>query len=208
VERPPASGVLRNGGAASTMKAAAAWLLRVLARPFDLLMGPRIFQWLLRAFSRTSALTETEKAAGQDVLGRDAVAWDKVVVAQGGLLRLAFRLNGNRAFTTFHTINLPETGSHTRANLDIIVHELVHVLQFERVGSRYAGEALGAQEAAGYGYGGPEGLRRGRDAGKHLRDYNREQQGQIVQDYFMCVQDGTDTSAYDPLIAELRAADL
>jgi hypothetical protein len=190
------------------VKSAAAWLLRVLARPFDLVRGPRIFEWWLRAFTRTSALTDPEKAAGQEVLGTGAVEWDRVVIAQGGPLRLAFRLNGNRAFTTFHTINLPETGGHTRANLDIVVHELVHVLQFEKVGSRYAGEALGAQEAAGYGYGGPDGLRRGWAAGVHLRDYNREQQGQIAQDYYKLVRGGGNTSAYDPLITELRAADL
>jgi hypothetical protein len=190
------------------MKKAAAWFLRVLARPFDLLRGPRIFEALLRTFTRTSPLTQPEQEAGREVLGPDAVVWDRVAVAQGGPLRLAFRLNGNRAFTTFHTINLPETGSHTRLNLDIIVHELVHVLQFERVGSRYAGEALGAQESAGYGYGGPEGLRRDRAAGKCYRDYNREQQGQIAQDYFKLHRAASDTSAFDLVIAELRAADL
>ncbi|MGH2786793.1 MAG: hypothetical protein ACRDJV_02650 [Actinomycetota bacterium] len=190
------------------MKRAAAWLLRALARPFDLLRGPAVVESLLRALTRTSPLTATEVAAGREVLGADAVEWDRVVVANGGLLRLAFRVNGSRAFTTFHTINLPESGTHTRTNVDIIVHELVHVLQFERVGSRYAGEALGAQEGAGYGYGGPDGLRRDRAAGLKLADFNREQQGQIAQDYFTLRQRGGDTSAYDPFIADLRAGDV
>jgi hypothetical protein len=190
------------------MKKAAAGLLRILARPFDFLRGPSIFEAILRAFTRTSPLTQPEQEAGGEVLGADAVNWDKVKVAHGGLLKLAFRVNGNRAFTTFHTINLPETGGHTRANIDIIVHELVHVLQFERVGSRYAGEALGAQESGGYGYGGPDGLRRDRSSGKRFRDYNREQQGQIAQDYFKRLRANSDTSAYDLVIAELRAADL
>jgi hypothetical protein len=190
------------------MKKFAAWLLRALAGPFDLIRGPKIFEWFLRLTTSTSALTDAEESAGKEVLGEEAVAWEKVVIAQGGLLRLAFRFNGNRAFTTFHTINLPVSGTHTRANLDIVVHELVHVLQFERVGSRYAGEALGAQEAAGYGYGGPEGLVRDRLAGKRFRNYNREQQGQIAQDYFKLLRAGSDTRAYDSFIGDLRAADI
>ena len=104
------------------MKKVAAWVLRVFARPFDFLRGPSIFQAILRAFTRTSPLTQPELEAGREILGADAVDWDKVKVAHGGLLKLAFRVNGNRAFTTWHTINLPETGGHTRANLDIIVH--------------------------------------------------------------------------------------
>jgi hypothetical protein len=190
------------------VKAALAWLLRVLARPFDLLRGPAVVESLIRALSRTSPLTEEEVNAGRDVLGPEAVDWNRVAVAQGGILRLAFRVNGNRAFTTFHTINLPETGHHTRARLEIVVHELVHVLQFERVGSRYAGEALGAQEGSGYEYGGPDGLARARAEGLTLAGFNREQQGQIAQDYFRTLQDGGDLSAYEPFIADLRSGAL
>jgi uncharacterized protein DUF4157 len=163
---------------------------------------------IIRALARTSRLSESELEAGKEVLGPDAVRWDEVRVAEGGALGLAFRVNGARAFTTFHTINLPISGDHTRTRTDIVVHELVHVLQFECVGSVYAGQALLAQETGGYDYGGPEGLRRDMAAGKKLRDYNREQQGQIAQDYYRLSKGGSSTSDFDPFIAELRAREV
>jgi hypothetical protein len=180
-------------------------LLIFLARPFDLLQGPRLADLLIRALARTSPLSDPELEAGKRVLGADAVRWDRVRVAEGGALGLAFRINGGRAFTTFHTINLPVSGDHTRARMDIVVHELVHVLQFECVGSAYAGQALLAQETGGYKYGEADGLRRDRAAGKKLRDYNREQQGQIAQDYYRLSERGSDTADYEPFIDELRA---
>ena len=40
------------------------------------------------------------------------------------------------------------------------------------------------------------------------RDYNREQQAQIAQDYYELLQTHGDTADYDAFIAELRAGDL
>ena len=86
----------------------------------------------------------------------------------------------------FHTVNLPAAGVHERSNVAILVHELVHVYQYERAGSRYFAEALLAQHEAGYDYGGAAALQlSARARGRHLRDFNREQQAQIVQDYYM-----------------------
>ena len=70
------------------------------------------------------------------------------------------------------------------------------------------GQAIHAQMTVGYGYGGPAGLNADKAAGKHYRDYNREQQAQIAQDYYTLVQNGEDTTAYDPFITELRAGQL
>lgn len=47
-----------------------------------------------------------------------------------------------------------------------------------------------------------------RASGKHFRDYNREQQAQIAQDYYVLLSNGGVTTDYDPFIAELRAGDL
>ncbi|OQA16875.1 MAG: hypothetical protein BWY63_02593 [Chloroflexi bacterium ADurb.Bin360] len=61
-----------------------------------------------------------------------------------------------------------------------------------------------AQRGEGYGYGGAEGLHRAHEHGRRLCDFNREQQAQIVQDYFAC-RDGAERAAYEPYIDELRA---
>ena len=118
-----------------------AWIFRV----FDALYGPRLFEIIWHVPTRVSALSEAEVNATSSVLGASAIRYDAVRVAEGGLLGLIFRLNSRRAFTIFHTINLPRSGGHSRSHLDIVVHELTHVYQFELVGSIYIWQVLRAQ---------------------------------------------------------------
>lgn len=183
-----------------------AWVSRV----FDALHGPQLFEIIWHIFTRTSELTETEIKAASLVLGTGAIRYSTVRIAESGLLRFIFRLNRRRAFTTFYTINLPSSGKHSRSNLDIIVHELVHAYQFELVGSIYIWQALQAQRASGYWYGGWRQLEEDWSNGKHFRDYNREQQGQIAKDYYSEVvvkgllSEDPVRRAYQPFIDELR----
>ena len=121
---------------------------------FDLLKGPRVFENVWHLLTRVSRLTEEEVDVASTVFGPSAIKFAAVRVAEGRLLRLVFKLNGNRAFTTFQTVNLPACGHHARSNRDIIVHELVHVLQFKVVGSIYIWQSLRAQRTIGYQYGG------------------------------------------------------
>lgn len=181
-----------------------AWLLTMLSRAADLLGIPELLEVLVRATTRATPLTGHEIAVAALILGPTAVRYGDVRVAEGGILRLVFWLNGGRAFTLFHTVNLPHSGEHRRQNRAILVHELVHVFQHERIGSLYIGQAVYAQNTVGYDYGGPEGLRRAHAEGIRFRDYNREQQAQIVQDYYTLRQQGADVEAYRPFIAELR----
>ncbi len=173
----------------------------------DLFGVPELFAFLWRAVTHASPLTGDEIVAATSVLGPLALRFQDIRVAQGGVLRLIFRRNGGRAFATFHTVNLPTTGYHERLNVAILFDELVHVYQYERAGSRYFAEALLAQHEAGYDYGGTEALQEARAHGKHLRDFNREQQAQIVQDYYMQRCHGGDTAAFEPFIAELRGGE-
>lgn len=188
--------------------AGAARLGILLVQSVDLVGLPELFSLLWRAVTRSSPLTGDEIMTVSNVLGPTALRYRDVRIAEGGLLRLAFRLNGGRAFTTFHTVNFPNTGRHGRANLDILVHELVHVYQHERVGAVYLGECVYAQATVGYSYGGPTGLHSSREAGKRYRDFNREQQAQIVQDYYLRLRRELDTAAYQPYIEEMREAKL
>ncbi len=183
-------------------------VVQLVLEALDLVGLPEIFGFLWRLVTRVSPLTGTEIAAASEVLGSSALRYHDVRVAQGGILSLVFKRNGERAFSTFHTVNLPRQGGHSRQHLDIVLHELVHVLQYERAGSRYFAEALVAQYEEGYGYGGSAGLLEAHGHGKRLRNFNREQQAQIVQDYYLHLRDGWDTEAFEPFLAELRAGRL
>ena len=187
-----------------------AWIFRV----FDALRGPRLFEIIWHVVTRVSSLSETEIDAASSVLGTGAIRYGAVRVSEGGLLGLIFRFNKRRAFTTFHTINIPGSGRHSRSHLDIIVHELTHVYQFEVIGSIYIWQALRAQRKAGYKYGGWQQLEEDWRNGKHFRGYNREQQGKIAQDYYSRVvakellAEDPIRQAYEPFIDELRNGEL
>lgn len=184
---------------------AAAWLGTLLTRLLDLPGVPELMEFFWRMVTRVSPLTGTEIAAASLVLGPTALRYGDVRVARGGLLRLVHAWNRGRAFAMFNTVNLPLSGPRAREHLDVLIHELVHVYQYERLGSIYTGESIYAQQTAGYGYGGAEGLCRALAEGKQYCTYNREQQAQIVQDYYLQLCSGSDTTDYEPFIAQMRA---
>jgi len=186
------------------------WICRV----FDALKLPRLIELVWHILTGVSRLTEAEIVVASSVLGKAAIRYDATRVAEGRLLTIVFKLNKNRAFSLFHTINLPRAGSHSRTHLDIVVHELTHVYQFEVVGSIYIWQALRAQRTDGYAYGGWQALIEDRKKGQRFRHYNREQQGQIAQDYYNLVikmerpTEDPIRQAYEPFINDLRNRDL
>jgi hypothetical protein len=67
----------------------------------------------------------------------------------------------------------------------LLVHELVHIWQYQQQGAAYIPRALRAQfSQEGYNYGGLQALRKS----PQLRGYNLEQQADIVMDYFLLSQ--------------------
>ncbi|HET6444866.1 MAG TPA: DUF4157 domain-containing protein [candidate division Zixibacteria bacterium] len=180
------------------------WLHSTLWYSFDIVGGPEIIQILIRTLSDTRALSSEEITTVKSVLGPKAIRFQDVRIASGGLLIPVFKRNGNRAFATWHTVNIPASKSSDRS---LLVHELTHVYQYERVGSPYIGQGLWAQhkhKKDAYHYGGAEGLLAGRAAGKRLCDYNREQQCQIAQDFSTLLLEERDTEAFSPFIHDLR----
>jgi hypothetical protein len=180
------------------------WLIVLIFRLLDLAGVPELWSFLLRATTHVSPLTGAEIGAAAAILGSTALRYADVRVAEGGLLNLIFRYNRGRAFTTFHTINLPTFGPHRRANFAILLHELVHVYQYERTGGLYIAEAIYAQQTAGYDYGGPNDLLICLANGICYRNFNREQQAQLVQDYYERQAAGLPVAAYEAFIEEMR----
>ena len=115
------------------------------------------------------------------------------------------------AVTTMRIIHLP-TGFDTTVypdNRHTLIHELGHVWQGEVTGPYYMGHALASQVTLGnaaYAYGGQPALVANTAAGGKLDKFNPEQQAQVIADFYIELKEGNDTSAFDPYIAEVRAA--
>lgn len=180
-----------------------------LSPGFDALRGQYLFYLIWHRLTRARRLTAEEISLASAVIGASTLHYPKVRIASGGILNKIFTSNGSRAFTTFHTINLPQD-----APQDILIHELAHVRQYERAGSKIMLQALRAQfllgAVAAYQYGGPDGLSADFHSQKTLPEFNREQQAQIIQDYFVKIQEQKEhltedqTLAYNHFLDEFR----
>ncbi len=136
----------RNGELSSffvqTGKGFGNWTHELINQLFDLVGGPEIAQFFMHLITNTTPLSDEELEIITPVIGPGKMRYQDVRVAEGGLLDIVFKHNGNLAFTTWHTIHFPcqdrgnARASHTRANRKILIHEITHVYQYERVGSK------------------------------------------------------------------------
>ncbi len=154
----------------------------------------------------TRILTESEFKAAKSVFGH-SVNLEFVRVDEKAMIGPSI---SKRAYTSFHTIN-----SWGHEKVHVMIHELTHVWQYENAGSIYMPQAIHAQAwGEGYDYGGAQGLQSRKMSGRGFSSFNREQQGQIVQDFFRIRQFGTvtdgpgagSTSADLPLYADFVQA--
>lgn len=199
--------IMHTGGTAVTHRPPLRKTIHLLSvQLFDLAGGPELAQIFLRLWAHTTPLTAAETAVITDIIGIH-LRFTDVRLAEGGLARLIFRFNGNLAFTAWHTIFLPQTPSRSRQNLALLVHELTHIYQYEQAGTRYMTEAiymLVTTRRDCYAYGGAAGLAQAHENHRPLSSFNREQQAQIVQDYFSLLAAGEEVAAYLPYVDELR----
>jgi len=71
----------------------------------------------------------------------------------------------------------------------ILIHELMHTWQYQRMGAIYMVRALSAQHTEmGYNYGGIKAIRAKMAIGETLLDFNFEQQADVVADCFLLQQ--------------------
>ena len=112
-------------------------------------------------------------------------------------------------YVSFYLIN-----SWGRMQNSLLLHELMHVWQYQKLGIVYIPRALKAQFIEeGYNYGGEEYLRRVKNANRGLEAFNLEQQAEIVSDYYL-IRNGyqprwgngtlADLPVYEYFIAQLR----
>ncbi|MBV6439104.1 MAG: hypothetical protein DYG98_11285 [Haliscomenobacteraceae bacterium CHB4] len=148
----------------------------------DLLHFPELLMLLNRiAKPNTRGLTPREIALARSVFG-EAIDYQKVRLDERSFIGCRqFRF----AYVGFNFVN-----SWGDLSDPHFIHEMVHVWQYQRLGSVYIPRALWAQRTAeGYDYGGIAALQQAVEQGKSLADFNYEQQGDIAADYF-CLKNG------------------
>ena len=87
-------------------------------------------------------------------------------------------------YVSFNLINCWQQMSN-----HILIHELMHIWQYQRMGAIYMVRALSAQHTKmGYNYGGIAAIRAKIANGETLLDFNFEQQADVVADCFLLRQ--------------------
>jgi hypothetical protein len=98
-------------------------------------------------------------------------------------------------------------GDRESYKLDWLIHELTHAWQYQKLGWEYLWLAIRAQlkeRELAYDFGGESGLVKSHQKSIHFKKFNPEQQGNIVQSYYVRKRGNQDVSAWEPFIEELR----
>ena len=166
-----------------TWKGFLKWILTVALQSLEIGGLGEAYETIMDLIKfNTRVLSASELKAAKSIFG-NSINFDFVRVDIGAVIGPAF---SHRAYTSFHTINSWGTES-----TDVMVHELTHVWQYENAGAIYMPQAIHAQKwGGGYDYGDVANLQLKKTAGEGLLSFNREQQAQIVQDFFRLRQDG------------------
>jgi hypothetical protein len=157
-------------------------------------------------------LTDEERTEAEKVFGT-SIELDKVRLAVMSLpVDVIELVNNERPFTTMYLINFASWDELDDATL---VHELTHVWQGLVAGPVYMVEALEAQFTEGYNYGydnattGEGGQNELQAANGDFSAFNREQQAQIMQHYYVRryqEDPPLDWSAWQPYADSVQAA--
>ena len=142
----------------------------------DLLLLPEVYEsFLLLGKPEIRPLTDSETYTAQRFFA-SSLDYESVRINNQMLSSLKKKAY---AYVSINTINYDRHISDP-----ILIHELVHVWQYQKYGSMYIYRALSAQRTKeGYDYGGVEGLYKAMLVQAKLVDFNFKQQGAILEDY-------------------------
>jgi hypothetical protein len=170
------------------------WWLRLVTKTLDVFSVGEMLNTLMALVKfNTRALTDVELAEAKKVFG-DSLDYYKIRLDEWSMIahignwvyqvRFPDEPKQSMAITICNTILFTRKLNTEPGNRDMawLIHELTHVAQYQHVGSQIIFEALIDQGREGYAYGGAEAL-----PGRELNSFNREQQGDIVKDYYKAI---------------------
>ena len=189
------------------------WLIGTAVHVVEAMGLPEAIKVLTPIFFATRPLNQDERDASKNTHGPGQIPYDEVRVDLGSwAVKLGQWINikagdpnaSARPFTLFHVIHADSTLA-----VDVAVHELTHVAQYEKHGANYIPQALHNQgpNNEGYKYG---DLIKARAEGRHFKDFNPESQAQMVQDFYrlknhMTAEMGGTLAGLEPFIQEMKA---
>ncbi len=190
------------------LKGGAEWAGKMLLYLIELLGGGEALQLIWGLIFRMRKLTKNEIDASKTVHPEGMIPYGLIRVDENSIVSKI----GGAAVTSMHVLHFP-SGS---ISLDLMVHELTHVAQYEKAGAIYMPQALHAQ--AKYGVKSPSGRgtkdaydyeREGtltalRSKGTKFKDLNRESQAELVQDYYLCGPYPNSCTDMQPFIEDMR----
>ncbi len=118
----------------------------------------------------------------------------------------AITLGNTSYFPITLTTNNPNDPLWLR-DMGWLMHELTHQWQYQHVGLIYLYEAMFKSPTYQYAPSGQaqdEALKGFSKEGRVFRDFNREQQGDIVRDYYFFLKQQRDVTAWDTYLKDLR----
>lgn len=144
----------------------------------DVLAIPELYETFFDfAKWNTRPLSPLEKNLARSVFG-SSLQLDAIRVDNKAILGCRKR---NIVYVSFFTIN-----AWGKIRDEILIHELVHIWQYQKLGAAYIAKALRAQRTEiGYDYGGVGALRQAKAEFGRMESFNLEQQAEIIADYFL-----------------------
>jgi hypothetical protein len=159
------------------MKEAGFWWIETMLYLLDILGVAEIYESLMNVLKYNSRpLFSWELEVGKRVYG-DSIRWDRVRIDEAAWLGPK---QFNLCYVSAFTIN-----SWGTMNNALLIHELMHVWQYQQIGLVYMVRALRAYHSEeNYNYGGLEKLRQVKAEKGRIWDFNLEQQADIMSDYY------------------------
>jgi hypothetical protein len=169
-------------------------------------------------------LRPDEQAVAQQIF-QNGLDLTRVRISEGSQMpntigQIGARLRGKpppqaNAVTVGNTSYFPRELTSDVVDLAWLMHELTHQWQYQHFGMIYLAQAIAAPTYVycNTGETPAAALARCHDAGRTFASFNREQQGDIVRDYYFALQQVQDPqtaqqelAAWDPYLQEIRRA--
>lgn len=157
------------------------WVIELLILLLELIGIGELYDILTTIFKRsTTALSPSQLNEAIQFFG-DLSIFRKIRIDEQARIGTTEHAE---AYVTGYTIN---TGKKIKK--EILIHELVHVIQYQRYGLRYISRALYGQHwGEGYNYGGNQGVKKWLDSDKDAFFFNPEQQAEFITDIYLLSQ--------------------